>query len=158
MAPSRRFAPAAGHRALDRFQLRRRTLAVDLSTEDRLAIYDLYARYAWALDSGDIDSYAALFTEHGRFGDKVGRDVIRDYVAQLTGAADWAGTQHFNNQIVFLDGDATRCTLKAYCAITRRGSDGETRLRRSGTYRDVCVKVDGTWLFEARVYKDMNSE
>ena len=29
-------------------------MAVTLSTEDRLAIYDLYARYAWALDEGGV--------------------------------------------------------------------------------------------------------
>jgi SnoaL-like domain len=33
------------------------------SVEDRLAIQDLYARYCWALDTGDTDGYLALFTE-----------------------------------------------------------------------------------------------
>ena len=33
------------------------------STEDRLAIFELYARYSWALDTGDTDGYVALFTE-----------------------------------------------------------------------------------------------
>ncbi len=32
------------------------------STEDRLAIYELYARYSWALDTGDTEGYVALFT------------------------------------------------------------------------------------------------
>jgi hypothetical protein len=32
------------------------------SVQDRLAIHDLYARYSWALDTGDTDGYVALFT------------------------------------------------------------------------------------------------
>ncbi len=32
------------------------------STQDRLEIYELYARYSWALDTGDTDGYVALFT------------------------------------------------------------------------------------------------
>ena len=35
------------------------------TTEDRLAIYELYARYSWALDTGDTDGYVALFTADG---------------------------------------------------------------------------------------------
>jgi len=34
-----------------------------LSEADRLAIHELYARYCWALDTGDTDAYVALFTE-----------------------------------------------------------------------------------------------
>ena len=33
-----------------------------LTVEDRLAIQDLLARYAWALDTGDVDSFVACFT------------------------------------------------------------------------------------------------
>src|SRR4029078_10214578 len=32
------------------------------SVEDQLAIQALYARYSWALDTGDTDGYCALFT------------------------------------------------------------------------------------------------
>ncbi len=32
------------------------------STQDRLEIYELYARYSWALDTGDTEGYVALFT------------------------------------------------------------------------------------------------
>ncbi len=48
----------------------RRYFEVDLgermqgpSTQDRLEIYELYARYSWALDTGDTDGYVALFTK-----------------------------------------------------------------------------------------------
>ena len=32
-------------------------------TQDRLEILELYARYSWALDTGDTDGYVALFTD-----------------------------------------------------------------------------------------------
>ena len=31
--------------------------------QDRLEILELYARYSWALDTGDTDGYVALFTD-----------------------------------------------------------------------------------------------
>ena len=33
------------------------------AVEDELAIRELYARYSWALDTGDTDGYVNLFTE-----------------------------------------------------------------------------------------------
>jgi hypothetical protein len=33
-----------------------------LTTEDRIAINDLLAAYAWALDTGDVDALVACFT------------------------------------------------------------------------------------------------
>ena len=33
------------------------------SAEDRTLIYEMYARYSWALDTGDTDGYVALFTD-----------------------------------------------------------------------------------------------
>ena len=33
-----------------------------LTTEDRIAINDLLAEYAWALDTGDVDALVACFT------------------------------------------------------------------------------------------------
>ena len=37
-------------------------MALNIPAEDRLAIQDLLARYAWALDTGDDEAYAQLFT------------------------------------------------------------------------------------------------
>ena len=59
------------------------------STQDRIEIYELYARYSWALDTGDTDGYVALFTadaevtEETRSGElevRKGRDEIRKIV------------------------------------------------------------------------------
>ena len=36
-----------------------------ISVQDRSAIHDLMARYAWCLDRGDLDGLAAIFTPDG---------------------------------------------------------------------------------------------
>jgi hypothetical protein len=41
-------------------------MPIGTSAEDRLALHDLLARYAWALDNGDYVTYASLFTDDGR--------------------------------------------------------------------------------------------
>jgi len=43
-----------------------------IAPEDRHAIEDLYAEYVWALDTGDVPAFLALFTPDGVFGDTAG--------------------------------------------------------------------------------------
>ena len=38
-----------------------------IPVEDRLDIQELFARYVWALDMGDADSFVDCFTEDGCF-------------------------------------------------------------------------------------------
>jgi len=60
--------------------------------EDELAIRELYARYSWALDTGDTDGYVALFapdaeateeTATGELEVRKGRDEIRKLVLKF---------------------------------------------------------------------------
>ena len=37
-----------------------------LTTQDYIDIQQLYARYNWAIDAGDIEGYVALYTPDGR--------------------------------------------------------------------------------------------
>src|ERR1700704_2401971 len=55
-----------------------------LSADDRLAIMDLIARYAYTLDSGDLDGYANNFAPDGLLFEKHrGRAAIKEFVASL---------------------------------------------------------------------------
>src|SRR4051794_163455 len=55
-----------------------------LSADDRLDIMDLIARYAYTLDSGDLDGYVNNFAPDGVLFEKnKGRDQIREYVGTL---------------------------------------------------------------------------
>jgi hypothetical protein len=78
--------------------------------EDRLEILELYARYSWALDTGDTDGYVALFTDDaeateetrtGALEVRTGRDEIRKLVLKFHERADFPGHQHQMAQLVF---------------------------------------------------------
>jgi uncharacterized protein (TIGR02246 family) len=132
------------------------------SPAERFAIQDLYARYAWALDTGDDEAYAALFTPDGVFIERgvpySGRQAMAAHVRDL--AAKMApGNRHHNTQVLFEAGDDTRCRLRSYSThIFRPDTDGPGVVRMQGFYRDVCVKLDGVWYFEQREWDEWRPE
>src|SRR4029079_4260952 len=78
----------------------RNTTMTGPSTEDRLNIYELYARCSWELDTGDSEGYVALFTpdeeatEETREGGlevRRGHDEIRKLVLKFTKRAAFHG-------------------------------------------------------------------
>jgi uncharacterized protein (TIGR02246 family) len=132
------------------------------SPEDRFAIQDLYARYAWALDTGDHETYAALFTPDGAFIERGveyrGRAAMAEHVRELSERRA-PGNRHHNTQILFEEGDATRCRVRSYSThIYRPEPDAPAVVRLQGWYRDVCVKVDGVWYFEQRDWDEWHAE
>ena len=44
-------------------------MTVSLSADDRFGIQDLLARYAWTIDTADIEGCVANFTADGALGD-----------------------------------------------------------------------------------------
>src|SRR5215467_11731150 len=80
------------------------------SAQDRTGIYELYARYSWALDTGDTDGYVALFTRDaevteetssGAIEHRQGPDEIRKLVLKFHQRPDFPGHQHQMAQFVF---------------------------------------------------------
>jgi ketosteroid isomerase-like protein len=128
-----------------------------LSTQDRLDVMDLVARYAECVDTGDAAGYAALFTPDGvvehSAGSVRGRDAIQAWVAELV-AGGRVGKDSKLKHIMGLPvirGDGDHATSRVYVTIPRLMDSGEIAIRLAGTYFDDCVKVDGTWLFAKRV-------
>src|SRR5437016_14685290 len=94
-----------------------------LSTQDRLDILDLYARQAWALDTGDVEAYVASFADDALLdlaqqhrGHQAIRRFAEDFRAKDVGVP---GSQHHIDQVV-MDGDADRCSVRAYVIRTYR--------------------------------------
>ncbi len=56
--------------------------------DDESAIRDLYARYSWALDTGDTDGYVALFTDDAE-ATRRRRRVISKSARGATRSASW---------------------------------------------------------------------
>jgi uncharacterized protein (TIGR02246 family) len=133
--------------------------------QDRAAIEDLMWRYARALDTGDADAYAAVYTEDGQFGtgDKAtrGRAALHKMVADLKqarlereakGEPKRPGTLHMetNHSITFHDAD--HATYNAYWVtmFTALGPDTPARVGAVGRSVDELVRVKGQWLIRLR--------
>src|SRR5688572_369185 len=67
-----------------------------LTTQDCLDIQQLYARYTHAIDGGDAEGYAALFTPDGSFTTNVGRDALIAFIRNRNGA----NTRHLNSNLL----------------------------------------------------------
>jgi uncharacterized protein (TIGR02246 family) len=134
---------------------------MNMSAEDRLDIFDLFARYAWAYDCGDAEAYAAVFTPDGILADQkdlraVGRPAIREAVGtffQQRGSNVW---QHHNNHLR-MQGGGRACRVWSYWSVMEhRHADGGYGVRSLGYYLSDCVKQHGTWFFSGRTfYMDM---
>ena len=128
-----------------------------LSTQDRLDVMDLVARYAECVDSGDAAGYAGLFTADGvvehSAGSVRGRGEIEPWVAGLV-AENRVGKASKLKHVMGLPvirGDGERATARTYVTIPRHMDSGEIVIRLAGTYFDDCVKVGGEWLIAKRV-------
>jgi hypothetical protein len=126
-----------------------------LSVEDRLDIQELFARYAWGLNTGDIDAVLACFTEDGALehppqGRCQGRDAIRELLEELWyGRPGWfIGRQHLANHfLITAEGEGAR--VKAFFSILQYQSDYESHFVFGlGNWDNYCVKRDGRWLFQ----------
>lgn len=132
--------------------------------EDRAQIEDLQARYMFALDFHDADTYASTFTEDGvlDYGPVVkGRDAIRKLIAGMgKNAADQAakdtsglrpavGRHNISNIAIKIDGN--KAEGRAYWFHYGNNNPKRTAsLDSFGHYEDEMVKVDGKWLFSKR--------
>ena len=136
--------------------------------DDRAAIEDLQARYMFALDFGDLDTYVETFTEDGILdiiGMKAqGREEIRKLLegpgesaegaeqapAEPEGSYPATGRHNITNIVLKIDGDTA--TGRAYWFhYGNTNPERRAQLDSYGYYEDQMVKVDGEWLFSERV-------
>lgn len=127
------------------------------AVEDELAIRELYARYSWALDTGDTDAYCELFTEDaeateetasGELEARKGRDEIRKLVLKFHERPDFPGHQHQMAQFMFEpdpEGRADRWVVRSYAWATINRPPEPPHLHWCGHIRDVVVKKGGEW-------------
>jgi hypothetical protein len=146
--------------------------AADTSyAEDRAAIEDLQARYLFAMDFRDPDTYIQMFTEDGVLdvgsGEIRGRAAIREAVARMpnppapsaeSGLWRAVGRHNISNIVIKVDGN--RATGRAYWF--HYSNDNPARdgaFDGFGHYEDELVKVDGEWLFsKRRIYNENRNE
>ncbi|MBN2321652.1 MAG: nuclear transport factor 2 family protein [Acidobacteria bacterium] len=135
--------------------------------EDRALIEDLQARYMFALDFGDTDTYVSTFTEDGildiRNGNPwQGREAIREIIGGMSereegqpqeepqGPYPATGRHNITNIAIKIDGD--KATGRAYWFhYGNNNPERSADVDSYGHYEDEMVKVDGQWLFSKRV-------
>ncbi|HEV2701676.1 MAG TPA: nuclear transport factor 2 family protein [Steroidobacteraceae bacterium] len=132
------------------------------SAQDRMEIYELYARYSWALDTGDTEGYVALFTadaeatEETREGGlevRKGQAEIRKLVLKFHDRADFPGHQHQMSQFVFEPDPQSRhdhWVVRSYAWATINRPRAEPHLHWCGHVRDVVAKVGGEWKIRSK--------
>ena len=130
---------------------------------DRAEIEDLMARYLFAMDYHDADTYAECFTEDGELdwamGVAKGREAIRaealafkerigEIFKDSSGAP--AKLRHVvAHKAIRVEGDRAWNT-GFWFEMTNGGPDGSIALPSFGVYEDDLVRVDGRWLFKRR--------
>jgi hypothetical protein len=132
------------------------------NTEDRLAIYELYARYCWALDTGDTDGYVALFTDDAEATEETrdgtvevrkGRAEVRKLVLKFHERPDFPGHQHQMAQLLFdpdPQGRPDHWVVRSYAWATINHPPQAPHLHWCGHVRDVVAKVEGRWLIRSK--------
>jgi hypothetical protein len=127
-----------------------------LSVEDRLDIQELFAKYAWGIDMGDIDAVVACFAEDGYLdhlwqGKLQGHDKLRRAFEELwyDRPSWWIGRQHLANHfLITREGEGAR--VKAFFSILQYNVDYRTNFVFGiGNWDNFCVKRNGNWLFKS---------
>lgn len=128
------------------------------SAEDQLGIIGLYARYSWALDTGDTDGYVALYTPDCAVTEETaqgtlevvhGHAEVRRLVLKFHDRPDFPGHQHQMAQFLFEPdpkGRPDHWQVRSYAWATINHPPEKPHLHWCGHVRDVVAKVDGQWL------------
>lgn len=139
-----------------------------LTHEDRWDIRDLYARYAWAIATGDVESFEALYVEGARMADEGARlsyagkgpGGVRGFIVEWMMLIKSAGRQHWVSQMRF-DGDHDRCRVRAYIFAPDQSPSepSAAMIMFLGFYEDEVVRCpDGEWRFASRRIRQWRGE
>ena len=115
-----------------------------LTTQDYVDIQQLYARYNWAIDAGDVEGYVALYTPDGTFNTYSGADGLRTFMKSRA-----PGTRrHWNSNLVITTAPEG-ARGKVYLVLVDVAPKPPA-VSLAGRYDDILVKTAGGWRFKKR--------
>src|SRR5690349_7052569 len=132
-----------------------------LTVADRLDIQDVIARYAWALDTGNVDAFVSCFSARGALiwdafeePDRwEGADALRAFITFFRDLPSSAGRQHHVSNIV-ITGSREVAHASSYVAVVLRQGDGPHAVNVMGYYEDELIREAGAWRLRQRVIRD----
>ena len=130
---------------------------------DRAEIEDLMARYLFAIDYNDFDTYVETFTEDGELeyasGSAKGRAAIKETIMGFKERIAKVYTDDDGNPAVLrhvlahttmrIEGDEAWVTAFWY-EMANDGPGKSLKMGTFGIYEDELKRVDGRWLFSKR--------
>jgi 3-phenylpropionate/cinnamic acid dioxygenase small subunit len=133
-----------------------------MAAQDRAAIQNLIAKYAFALDTLDADLYASVFAPDAEFtfggNTYKGRDQIRGIIANVKErraarpASDGPAPKSYhaitNTMIEFVNDHQAH--HRSYWQTLSGPSSGPFNVGGMGVYEDTIVKTNGEWLIQKR--------
>jgi len=132
------------------------------TSEDRIAVEDVMARYVWAVDSFDADGYVAVFTEDAVIDSNgnisKGHEEIRKVVTNLIKRRDdnkakglpAGNLYHVISNVRITFPKANEALYQSYWQTVRRDNDGKMTAAAMGRSEDHLVKRNGKWLIQFR--------
>ena len=134
---------------------------------DRVEIEDLMWRYTRALDTGNGDAYASVYTPDGQFGTGANATKGRDALRKLAGGSGQPAAanapkrapmyhMHANHAITFIDKDHARFDAYYLTARAAGGQDQPLQVVAVGRSVDDLVRLNGKWLIQVRNVQPVN--
>lgn len=136
------------------------------AVEDRLAILDLEADYAYAWDMGTAQQWAEVFAEDGVFemlpaGNLpntriAGRAALEAFCGQIR--QQWAGLHYMHPPRLRIDGDAADSVI---FFEFRHAMRSDAQLRQgvtAGYYRTRYIRTDAGWRIHERIEQAIGEE
>lgn len=118
---------------------------MSLTAEDRAEIQNLAGRYSQALDDGDPDTWAEVWTADGVMEMVTQeRRITGDSLRALAAARDDSTPQgrHMPSTFV-IDGEGDEASMSSYVTVVR--CDDPARIVFQGRYVDKIRRVGGSW-------------
>ncbi len=136
-------------------------MAAPLTAEDRQQIQEAIHRYAWSLDTGDVEGFVSCFTPDGVLVwdafeapyEWRGAEELRGFATRLRDLPSTAGRQHHVSSIL-ISGDAAEAQAKAYVVVMVRQEEGAHPTTVMGWYEDVLRPTPEGWRIASRTIRD----
>ena len=115
-----------------------------LTADDYVEIQQLYTRYNYAIDDGEVEAYVAFYTSDGSFNDFSGHDGLRTFMNGRTGGT----RRHWNTNLV-IKPTPEGASGAVYLMFLDVGVQPPA-VTGAGRYEDTLVKTAEGWRFKTR--------